>query len=126
MHTFEELIAVTGRLRSEHGCPWDKAQTHESLKTCLTEESGEVIAAIDNGDMENLCEELGDLLFQVMMHSQIAQESGTFTIDDVVDGICEKMIRRHPHVFGNVTVNSPEEGLALWNAIKKQEKAEKP
>lgn len=126
MHTFEELIAVTRQLRSEHGCPWDKEQTHESLKTCLVEESGEVIDAIDNGDMENLCEELGDLLFQVMMHSQIAAEKGIFTIDDVVDGICEKMIRRHPHVFGNVTVNSPEEGRALWNAIKKQEKDENP
>lgn len=126
MHTFEDLIAVTETLRSGHGCPWDREQTHESLKKCLTEESGEVIDAIDHEDMENLCEELGDLLFQVMMHSQIAKEHGAFTIDDVVDGICEKMIRRHPHVFGNVTVNSPEEGLALWNAIKKQEKAKKP
>lgn len=126
MHSFEELTAIMETLRSEHGCPWDKEQTHESLKPCLTEESGEVLEAIDNQDMENLCEELGDLLFQVMMHSQIAKEHGAFTIEDVVDGVCEKMIRRHPHVFGNVTVNSPEEGLALWNAIKKQEKAKKP
>lgn len=126
MHTFEELIAVTETLRSEHGCQWDRAQTHESLKTCLEEESGEVLAAIDNQDMENLCEELGDLLFQVMIHSQIAKEAGAFTIEDVVDGVCEKMIRRHPHVFGNFVVNSPEDGLALWNAIKNQEKAKKP
>lgn len=76
--------------------------------------------------MENLCEELGDILLQVMLHSQIAKEEGAFTIDDVVDGVCRKMIRRHPHVFGDVKVNSVEEGLALWNAIKKQEKAEKP
>lgn len=126
MHIFEELVSITETLRSEQGCPWDKAQTHESLKQCLTEESGEVLAAIDNQDMENLCEELGDLLYQVMMHSQIAKENGAFTIEDVVDGICAKMIRRHPHVFGNVTVLSKEEGLALWDAIKKQEKAEKP
>lgn len=126
MHTFEDLVSIMERLRSETGCPWDRQQTHESLKGCLTEESGEVIQAIDNQDMDNLCEELGDLLFQVMIHSQIAKEDGCFTIDDVVDGICEKMIRRHPHVFGNTKVNSPEESLALWNAIKKQEKAKKP
>lgn len=126
MHTFEELVSITETLRSEQGCPWDKVQTHESLKQCLTEESGEVLAAIDNQDMENLCEELGDLLYQVMMHSQIAKENGAFTIEDVVDGICAKMIRRHPHVFGNVTALSKEEGLTLWDAIKKQEKAEKP
>lgn len=126
MHTFEDLISITETLRSEHGCPWDKEQTHESLKNCLTEESGEVLDAIDNRDMENLCEELGDLLYQVVIHSQIAKENGAFSIDDVVDGICAKMIRRHPHVFGNATALSPEEGLALWNAIKKQEKGEKP
>lgn len=126
MHTFEDLISITETLRSEHGCPWDKEQTHESLKKCLTEESGEVLDAIDNRDMENLCEELGDLLYQVVIHSQIAKENGAFSIDDVVDGICAKMIRRHPHVFGNAAALSPEEGLALWNAIKKQEKGEKP
>lgn len=126
MHTFEELVRITETLRSDHGCPWDREQTHESLKACLREESGEVLDAIDNQDMENLCEELGDLLYQVVMHSQIAREHGAFAIEDVVDGICEKMIRRHPHVFGNATVNSPEEGLALWNAIKSEEKAKKP
>lgn len=126
MHTFDDLIHIISELRSDHGCPWDRAQTHESLKVCLADESQEVFDAIDNGDMENLCEELGDVLLQVMMHSEIARENGAFTIEDVVNGVCEKMIRRHPHVFGNVKVSSPEESLALWNEIKKQEKAKKP
>lgn len=126
MHTFEELTAVVAKLRSEQGCPWDREQTFESLKPYLIEESGEVLAAIDNRDMENLCEELGDVLYQVMIHSQIAAEQGLFTIDDVVDGVCEKMIRRHPHVFGDAVAKTPEESLELWRAVKKQEKAKKP
>lgn len=126
MQRFDDLIQIIEELRSEHGCPWDKEQTHESLKICLANESQEVYDAIDNHDMENLCEELGDVLLQVMLHSQIAKEEGAFTIEDVVDGVCRKMVRRHPHVFGDVKVNSPEESLALWNEIKKQEKAEKP
>lgn len=126
MHTFEELTAVVAKLRSEQGCPWDREQTFESLKPYLIEENGEVLAAIDNRDMENLCEELGDVLYQVMIHSQIAAEQGLFTIDDVVDGVCEKMIRRHPHVFGDAVAKTPEESLELWRAVKKQEKAKKP
>lgn len=126
MHTFNDFVHIIEELRSDHGCPWDREQTHESLKVCLANESQEVFDAIDNHDMDNLCEELGDILLQVMLHSQIAKENGTFTIDDVIEGVCQKMIRRHPHVFGDVKVNSPEESLALWNAIKKQEKAEKP
>jgi len=126
MHSFEELKEIVAELRSEHGCPWDKEQTHESLKVCLVEESEEVLQAVDSHDMYNLCEELGDVLLQVMLHSQIAAENDNFTIDDVIDGICEKMIRRHPHVFGDVKVNTPEESLALWNEIKKQEKAKMP
>ena len=81
---------------------------------------------MDNKDMENLCEELGDVLLQVVLNSEIASEQGSFTIDDVIDGICRKMVRRHPHVFGNVKINSVEEGTALWNQIKMQEKAKKP
>lgn len=114
-----------GTLRSEDGCPWDRRQTHESLIPCLEEETGEVIDAIHNLDMENLCEELGDLLFQVMIHSRIAEEKGYFTIDDVVDGISAKMVRRHPNVFGDVKVNSAEEGLELWKRIKSEEKSKK-
>jgi tetrapyrrole methylase family protein/MazG family protein len=123
MHTFSDLVNITNKLRSKEGCPWDKEQTHESLKQYLLEEAGEVIEAIDHRDQENLCEELGDILFQVMIHSQIAKENQSFTIDDVVNGICEKMIRRHPHVFGDKKVISSEEGEALWKAIKLQEKA---
>ena len=125
-YTFKDLTDITAKLRSENGCTWDRAQTHESLIPCLMEESGEVRDAIVNKDDENLCEELGDLLFQVMIHSQIAAVRGAFTVDDVVQGICEKMVRRHPHVFGDRKVNSPEEALALWQEIKKREKSEKP
>lgn len=125
-YTFADLAAITARLRSENGCTWDRAQTHESLIPCLREESEEVVAAIENKDDRNLCEELGDLLFQVMIHSRIAEERGAFTLGDVVQGISEKMVRRHPHVFGDLKVNSPEEAKALWAAIKKREKSENP
>ncbi len=125
-YTFEDLIEITAALRSEGGCPWDRKQTHESLIPCLTEESGEVIEAIHNQDMENLCEELGDLLFQVMIHSRIAEEKGMFSINDVIDGISAKMVRRHPHVFGDLTIDSEEERLALWQRIKSEEKSKKP
>lgn len=126
MHTFDDLIGIIAELRSDHGCPWDKEQTFESLKKCLADEAQEVFEAVDNKDMENLCEELGDVLLQVVLYSQIAKEVGAFTIDDVIDGISEKMVRRHPHVFGDIEVNSPEEALALWKEIKLQEKAKKP
>lgn len=126
MHTFEELVSVVAHLRSEQGCPWDREQTFESLKKCISDECQEVLEAVDKQDMENLCEELGDVLFQVLIYSQIASEKGLFTLDDVVDGVCEKMVRRHPHVFGDAVVHSTEEGLALWNEIKKQEKVKKP
>lgn len=126
MYTFEELKGIVAKLRSEEGCPWDRVQTFESLKKCLEDETQEVFRAVDCGDMENLCEELGDLLFQVVINSQIAGEQGSFTVDDVIDGICRKMVRRHPHVFGNVKIHSLEEGNALWNQIKMQEKAKNP
>ena len=124
-YTFEDLKSIMRILRSEDGCPWDRKQTHESLIPCLKEEAGEVIDAIEAQDMENLCEELGDLLFQVMSHSRIAEENGLFTIDDVVHRISAKMVRRHPNVFGDVRVESDEEGMALWRRIKSQEKSEK-
>ena len=125
MYTFNDLVNIIAELRSDHGCPWDREQTYESLKKCLADEAQEVYDAVDNHDMENLCEELGDVLLQVMLNSQIAREEGVFTRDDVIDGLCKKMIRRHPHVFGDAKVNSTQEGLALWNEIKEQEKAEK-
>ena len=125
MHTFDDFVKVVAELRSEHGCPWDRAQTFESLKKCLTDETEEVLQAVDNQDMDNLCEELGDVLRQVVINSQIAREMGLFTIDDVIDGVCRKMIRRHPHVFGGAKAATPEESLDLWKKIKEEEKAEK-
>ena len=125
VHDFEELREIITILRSENGCKWDKAQTHESLKVCLTDECEEVLQAIDKKDDENLCEELGDVLLQVLLHSEIAKERGAFTLDDVIQTLSEKMIRRHPHVFGDVIVNTPEESLALWKQIKVKEKAAK-
>lgn len=124
-YTFDDLYDIMRTLRSEKGCPWDRKQTNESIIPCLKEEAGEVIQAIHNQDEENLCEELGDLLYQIMILSQIAEEKGTFTIRDVVDGISAKMIRRHPNVFGDVKVESFEEGMDLWNKMKTEEKRKK-
>ncbi len=121
-YTFEELKEIIAKLRAEDGCPWDRAQTHESLKPCLMDEAEEVLEAIDRKDMDNLCEELGDVLLQVMLHSQIAQEEGAFTVEDVISYLCRKMIRRHPHVFGGETYGTPEESKARWDEIKRQEK----
>ena len=125
-HDMQELLEIIEVLRSPDGCSWDREQTHESLKKCFMDETEEVMQAIDHKDDENLCEELGDVLFQVMLNSQIAKEKGLFSIDDVISGICEKMVRRHPWVFGDAKINSAEEGEALWTRIKMQEKAKKP
>ena len=125
-YSFDDLREITAVLRSPEGCPWDREQTLESLQKHLKEEAQEVFQAVEARDMENLCEELGDVLFQVMINSQIAIEKGHFSVDDVIDGICRKMVRRHPHVFGDVKVNSVEEGNALWKQIKMQEKGKKP
>ena len=124
-YSFVELEKIVAALRSENGCPWDKSQTYESMKKCLADETEEVFQAIDAQDMENLCEELGDVLLQVVMNSQIAAEKGLFTIEDVISGLCRKMVRRHPHVFGDAKASSPEESLRLWKQIKEQEKKEK-
>ena len=125
MEKFDEFVATIAALRSENGCPWDRKQTHESLKECLVEETGEVLEAIDKKDDANMCEQLGQVLLQVVMHAQIAAEEGRFTIEDVISGVNEKMIRRHPHVFGDIKVSSVEEGLDLWEQIKQQEKEAK-
>ena len=125
MYTFEDLKQIMKTLRAEDGCPWDRAQDHETLKKHLVEECAEVLEAIDSGDTENLCEELGDVLFQVMFHSEIEAERGNFNVDDVVNGICEKMIRRHPHVFGDEEYGSDEQNQARWEEIKRQEKEAK-
>ena len=123
MYTYPELLDIIAELRSDHGCPWDRAQTHESMIKCLREESEEVIEAIEKQDDENLCEELGDVMLQVLMHSQIAAEENRFTIEDVVDMLAKKLVRRHPHVFGDQKALTAEEGLASWNALKAREKA---
>lgn len=123
-HDFNELLEIIRILRSPAGCRWDRAQTHETLKACLTNETNEVLDAIDRNDHENLCEELGDVLLQVLLNSQIAEEEGWFTFDDVVQMLSEKMIRRHPHVFGDAVVNTPEESLKLWQEVKAKEKAD--
>ena len=126
MEAFDELKLVIARLRAEDGCPWDREQTHASLKAPCIEEAAEVVCGVNileaTGNAENLKEELGDLLLLIIMHAQIAEEEGLFTVEDVVRGITEKMIRRHPHVFGDATVSSSEEVLANWEAIKAQEK----
>ena len=123
-----EFDHVIKELRSEHGCPWDREQTHGSLRSCIMEEAAELQAAIriyeKSGDADNMKEELGDLLLQVVMQSCIAQEEGLFSLEDVIGGIQEKMIRRHPHVFGTINVNNSEEVLKNWEEIKKREKAE--
>lgn len=121
-HTFEELKEIMKTLRSEQGCLWDRAQTNESLIPFLEEETQEVIEAIHKEDTKNLCEELGDLLYQIMLLSEIAEEKEQFNIDDVISGISSKMIRRHPNVFGSVQVNTWEEGEELWKALKIREK----
>ncbi|NMA20414.1 MAG: nucleotide pyrophosphohydrolase, partial [Lentisphaerae bacterium] len=109
MREMERFIEIVRQLRSENGCPWDKAQTHRSLRRCLTEEAGEFLDAVENDDFEGMQEELGDLLLQVVLHAQIAAEEGKFTLEDVARSGCEKLLRRHPHVFAGQTVNSPEE-----------------
>ena len=124
-YTFEELLDIMKRLCAADGCPWDRSQTHESLIPCLMDEAQEVAEAIDNQDVENLCEELGDVLLQVVMHSEIARKNGTFTMEDVIDGVSRKMVRRHPHIFGDAKADTPEESLVLWRQIKAQEKAER-
>ena len=126
MESFDELKEVVRRLRAPDGCPWDKEQTHSSLKPGCIEEAVEVLCGINvyekTGNAENLKEELGDLLLQIVMQAQIAEEEGIFTIDDVVKGITEKMVRRHPHVFGDVKVSSTGEVLLKWEEIKAKEK----
>lgn len=123
--TFQELKAIVSTLRSEHGCPWDRAQTHESIKSTTLEEAYEVNQAVtdltETRDPSNLIEELGDLLLQIMLHCQIAEEKAEFTLEDVIDGIAGKMIRRHPHVFGRKSYDSIEEQQADWEVIKGRE-----
>ena len=113
-------------LRSPQGCPWDHKQTLQTLKEHLVEESHEVLDAIDSGDRKKLCDELGDLLLQVVFQSQVCSEEGAFTFDDVATAISDKLVRRHPHVFGDVKVSGADEVLKNWEQIKKDEKGDRP
>ncbi|WP_342433813.1 nucleoside triphosphate pyrophosphohydrolase [Neobacillus sp. FSL H8-0543] len=122
LKNFFKLREIIAELRGPEGCPWDKEQTHESLKKYLIEETYEVIEAIDSGDIDHLIEELGDVLLHVMLHAQIGEDDGYFAIEDVIEGISAKMIRRHPHVFGNGQAEDSEAVVRTWQEIKKQEK----
>lgn len=130
-YEWQDLLRIVHKLRQPDGCAWDHAQTYESMKQCVTNEAKEVVCAIESGDFLNLKEELGDLLLQVVMYADMAAEQGDFTLEEIVDGVSKKMIRRHPHVFGDL--KSVEEqlkpitdrGVSRWNAIKYWEKQER-
>lgn len=121
MDKFDKFVEIIATLRGENGCPWDKKQTHDSLLQFLFEETNEVADTIVSKDYKHLQEELGDLLLQIVLHSQIAKENNEFAISDVIDSISEKMIRRHPHIFAGVKINSEDEVNQLWEEIKKKE-----
>lgn len=118
----ERLIEIVATLRSENGCQWDREQTHKSLRPNMLEEAYEAVDAIDEGDISNLREELGDVLLQVVLHAQIAKDNGEFDIEDVAKELADKLIHRHPHVFGNQEVHSTKEILDNWERLKKEEK----
>lgn len=122
---FDDLVEIVRVLRSPGGCPWDREQTHKSIRSNLIEETYEAVEAIDTEDTELLKEELGDVLLQVALHSEIESEKNSFNIQDVCDGICKKLIIRHPHVFGSVEADTTEEVLKNWDAIKMKTKSQK-
>lgn len=119
---FEDLLSIMSILRAPGGCPWDREQTHASIKQSFIEETYEVIEAINKDDKTLLCEELGDVLLQVVFHAQMEKEAGVFDMSDVCDGVCKKLIERHPHVFGETKVDSSAEVLDNWDAIKRKSK----
>jgi tetrapyrrole methylase family protein/MazG family protein len=119
---FDTLVGIIARLRGPDGCPWDKEQTHQSLRENLLSECYEVLEALDSGEREKLCEELGDLLLQIVLQAQIAADDGEFRIGDVVRGISEKLIRRHPHIFGSRKVRDADEVMHNWEELKKEER----
>jgi len=121
---FRDLVDIMALLRSENGCPWDRVQTHESIRKNFIEETYEVAEAIDNKDVANLREELGDVLLQVVFHTQMEREAGRFDIDDVITEVCEKLVVRHPHIFGEVSADTPEKVLDNWEEIKMRTKGQ--
>lgn len=124
-YNVQDLVEIMKLLRAPEGCPWDAEQTHESIKKNLIEETYEVIEAINKDDKDLLCEELGDLLMQVVFHSQMEAEAGVFDFDAVADGVCKKLIERHPHVFGDVSILGVDDVLTNWDAIKRKSKKQK-
>jgi tetrapyrrole methylase family protein/MazG family protein len=124
-YNFNDLVEIVKILRAPGGCPWDREQTHKSIRSNFIEETYEAVEAIDTDDLELLKEELGDVLLQVALHSEMESEKGTFNIDDVCDGVCKKLIIRHPHVFGDINVSGTDEVLKNWDAIKMQTKSQR-
>lgn len=122
MDNFDKLVEIVAKLRGPNGCPWDKKQTHDSLLPFLFEETNEVADSIFDQDPDHLKEELGDILLHILLHSKIAEENKNFTITDVIEEIKQKLIRRHPHIFGNRTAETPEEVNTIWEEVKKEEK----
>jgi tetrapyrrole methylase family protein/MazG family protein len=120
--SYEELRNVVARLRAPDGCPWDLEQTHASLRPYVIEEAYEVLAVLDSGSTEGLPEELGDLLLQVVLHTQLAEEASEFEMADVLEGLAQKLVRRHPHVFGDVALETAGQVVAQWDELKKQER----
>lgn len=125
-YNVDDLLSIMRILREPGGCPWDMEQTHESIKKNFIEETYEVVEAIDKKDKELLCEELGDVLMQVVFHAEMERENGSFDFSDVADGVCKKLIERHPHVFGNTEVSSTDEVLSNWTPLSLSRKSAKP
>lgn len=124
-YNFDDLIKIVRVLRAPGGCPWDMEQTHKSIRANFIEETYEAIEAIDTDDLELLKEELGDVMLQVAMHAEMEHEQGTFDINDVIDGVCKKLVVRHPHVFGDLSADNTKEALSNWDAVKMQTKSQK-
>lgn len=124
-YTVDDLVKIVAILRSPEGCPWDKVQTHESIRSNMLEEAYEAIEAINQQNTAHLQEELGDVLLQVAFHSQMEAEQSTFSFEDVADGVCRKMLTRHPHVFGELTAADPAQALKTWDAVKRQTAGDK-
>ena len=123
-YRMDDLLAIMAILRGENGCPWDREQDHDTIRKNFLEETYEVLDAIDNRDLDGLKEELGDVLLQVVFHSRMEEEAGNFRFDDVCDGICKKLIHRHPHIFGDVVATDSGQVLRNWDALKKEEKGQ--
>lgn len=124
-YNFDDLIKIVRVLRAPGGCPWDREQTHKSIRANFIEETYEAIEAIDTEDIELLKEELGDVMLQVAMHAEMEHEQGTFDINDVIDGVCKKLVVRHPHVFDDLSAENTNEALSNWDAVKMQTKSQK-